>query len=192
MEKCWQSLVVNMRFWCTRSNTHTPFSLLPAFCLLLGPLSFYFPIQQLTIDIFQSLMGKDVCSADVFVAGTADPGTNVLNALRELDIPVFICAAYRLNTPVMWALGINGSATTGQNPEAKEVIARLAALIGVFSCSDVNNNSMHDAQSALRYLLKEKPEHRESVDELAWIGTSLEECSMGEKNLNCVRRNDTR
>lgn len=61
-------------------------------------------------------MNNSVCPADAFVAGTADQGVKVLTAVKELGIPVSVCAAQRSNAAVTWGVGVNGSVYTGKEP----------------------------------------------------------------------------
>lgn len=110
-------------------------------------------------------MGEDVEPKDVFLGFTVDQGGNVFNAINGLEIPVLKCNAHRLNSAVMWALGIAGSSNTCKNRAMEKVMKRLAAVVGVFSHSAVNNDELKKVQ--------------ELIDELDSI-------------LELIRRNDTR
>lgn len=102
--------------------------------------------MQLTTDFFADMMGENVQPKDVFLAFTVDQGGNVVNACRNLDVEVLKCNAHRLNSVTMWALGINGSIRTGENPAMENLMKRLAAIVGVFSHSAVNNDELKDIQ----------------------------------------------
>ena len=83
---------------------------------------------------------------DVFLAFTVDQGGNVDNACKSLDVDVLKCNAHRLNSVTMWALGVNGSVNTCENPAMEKLMKRLAALVGVFSHSAVNNDELKAIQ----------------------------------------------
>lgn len=102
--------------------------------------------MQLTTKFFADMMGENVQPKDVFLAFTVDQGGNVVNACRNLDVEVLKCNAHRLNSVTMWALGINGSIRTGENPAMEKLMKRLAAVVGVFSHSAVNNDELKDIQ----------------------------------------------
>jgi len=91
-------------------------------------------------------MGEDVQPKDVFLAFTVDQGGNVVNACRHLGVEVLKCNALRLNSVTMWALGMNGSLKTGENTAMEKLMKRLAAIVGVFSHSAVNNDELKDIQ----------------------------------------------
>jgi len=101
---------------------------------------------QLTTEFFGELMGEDVEPKDVFLAFTVDQGGNVDNACKSLDVDVLKCNAHRLNSVTMWALGVNGSVNTCENPAMEKLMKRLAALVGVFSHSAVNNDELKAIQ----------------------------------------------
>lgn len=101
---------------------------------------------QLTTEFFGELMGEDVEPKDVFLAFTVDQGGNVVNACKSLDVDVLKCNAHRLNSVTMWALGVNGSVNTCENPAMEKLMKRLAALVGVFSHSAVNNDELKAIQ----------------------------------------------
>lgn len=170
---------------------------------------------QLTKEYFASIMGESVQPHQVFISGTADQGANVLNAFKACDVPVTVCAAHRLNTSVMWGLGINGSAATGKNPAGKEIISRGAAVIGVFSHSATNNDKLLSAQEQERdrnqqvaaEVAKKRAEDMEALADLAGLlGVYIDDDSddevpaetaavrkeLVEENLQVICRNDTR
>ena len=66
----------------------------------------------------------------------------MFNAIDYLGIPVLKCPAHRVNTAVVWALGIAGSGATCKNKAVKKLMKRLAALVGVFTHSAVNNDQL--------------------------------------------------
>ena len=79
---------------------------------------------------FGDMMGAHVTPKDVFLAFTMDEGGNVVNACKLLGVEVLKCNAHRLNSTTMWALGVNGSVPTCENPDMEKLIKRLAALVG--------------------------------------------------------------
>ncbi|CAB1106218.1 unnamed protein product [Ectocarpus sp. CCAP 1310/34] len=99
-------------------------------------------IEALTLEYLTDLMGGSVESQDVFLAFTVDQGKNVVNACTALGVPVVECNCHRVNSAVLWALGIAGSVTTCKNKPMK----KLAALVGVFSHSAVNNDMLKELQ----------------------------------------------
>lgn len=99
-------------------------------------------LSQLVTEWFGDMMGARVEAKDVFIAFTVDQGGNVVNAIHSLNVPVVLCYAHRLNTVVIWMLGIGGSATTGKNPAMESLIKKLAACVGKFSHSCSNNTEL--------------------------------------------------
>lgn len=67
-------------------------------------------------------------------------GGNVFKAVDDLRIPVLECFAHRLNTAVVWALGLAGPGSTRKNSAMEKIMTRLTALVDVFSYSAVNND----------------------------------------------------
>ena len=102
---------------------------------------------QLTTEFFADMMGPDVKPKDVFLAFTVDQGGNVVNACILLEVEVIKCNAHRLNSATMWALRICGSVKKCENPEMEKLMKKLAALVGVFSHSAVNNDEFKDIQT---------------------------------------------
>ena len=91
-------------------------------------------------------MGDRVEPSDVFLAFTVDQGLNVVNAIEALNVPVVVCNAHRLNTVVCWILGIAGSDKTCKNPVLEKNMKKLAACVGKFSHSAVNNSDLKTIQ----------------------------------------------
>ena len=98
-------------------------------------------------EFFADMMGPDVKPKDVFLALNVDQGGNVINACILLEVEVIKCNAHRLNSATMWALGICGSIKKCENPEMEKLMKKLAALVGVFSHSAVNNDDFKDIQT---------------------------------------------
>ena len=101
---------------------------------------------QITQEWFLKLVGDRVEPSDVFLAFSVDQGLNVVNAIEALNIPVVVCNAHRLNTVVCWMLGIAGSDKTCKNPVLEKKIRKLAACVGKFSRSAVNNSDLKTIQ----------------------------------------------
>ena len=91
-------------------------------------------------------MGDRVEPSDVFLAFTVDQGLNVVNAIEALNIPVVVCNAHRLNAVVCWMLGIAGSDKACKNPVLEKNMKKLAACVGKFSHSAVNNSDLKTIQ----------------------------------------------
>ena len=91
-------------------------------------------------------MGDTVKPRDVFLAMTVDQGGNIVNAITSLGVEVIRCNAHRLNTAVVWALGIAGSENTCRNKDGAALMKKLAACVGVFSHSAKNNNELKEIQ----------------------------------------------
>ena len=92
-------------------------------------------------------MGDRVEPSDVFLAfTTVDQGLNVVNAIEALNITVVVCNAYRLNTVVCWMLGIAESDKTCKNPVLEKNMKKLAACVGKFRHSAVNNSDLKTIQ----------------------------------------------
>lgn len=91
-------------------------------------------------------MSEFVELRDVFLAFTVDQGGNVVNACEALDVEVIKCNCHRVNSAVVWSLGIAGSAATCKNKPMGDIMKRLAAVAGVFSPSAVNNDDLKEIQ----------------------------------------------
>ncbi|CAM9158495.1 unnamed protein product, partial [Pylaiella littoralis] len=100
----------------------------------------------LTLEYFKDLIGPSVQPHDVFLGFTVDQGKNIVNACTGLGVPVVECNCHRVNSAVLWALGIAGSATTCKNKLMGDLMKKLAALVGVFSHSAVNNDMLKEIQ----------------------------------------------
>lgn len=92
------------------------------------------------------MMGNDVEAKDVFLAFTVDQGKNMVNACGLVGVKVILCNAHRLNSVTIWSLGIGGSEKTCKNREMERLMKKLAACVGVFSHSAVNNDELKDIQ----------------------------------------------
>lgn len=104
------------------------------------------------------------------MAATVDQGRNIINAWESMNVPVLICSGHRLNSAVTWGLGISGSFSqagggTCKNTVLRKLMAKIAAMVGHFSHSAVNNDAFKAVQR--------------EVQELAAV-------------LELIRRNDTR
>ena len=105
--------------------------------------------SQLTQEFFASFMGESVEPKDVFLAFTVGQGGNVVNACAALGVEVIKCNCHRVNSAVLWSLGIAGSATTCKNKPMGALMKKLAACVGVWSHSAVNNDKLKDIQRQL-------------------------------------------
>ncbi|CAB1103007.1 unnamed protein product [Ectocarpus sp. CCAP 1310/34] len=101
-------------------------------------------IEKLTLEYFSGFMGESVQPSDVFLAFTVDQGKNIINACTALGVTVVECNCHRLNTAVVWALGIAGKGRL--NPAMGTLMKKLAAMVGVFSHSAVNNDELKELQ----------------------------------------------
>ena len=106
-------------------------------------LSRVFLNSQLTQEFFAGFMGESVEPKDVFLAFTVDQGGNVVNACAALGVEVIKCNCHRVNSAVLWSLGIAGSATTCKNKPMGALMKKLAACVGVWSHSTVNNDKLN-------------------------------------------------
>ena len=73
-----------------------------------------------------------------------DQGGNIVNACVALDVEVIKCNCHRVNSAVLWSLGISGAAVRCKNKARGEVIKKLAACVGVFSHSAVSNDMLKE------------------------------------------------
>ena len=73
-----------------------------------------------------------------------DQGGNVVNACNALGLLVIKCKCNRVNSAVLWALGIAGNGR--KNKDMGDLMKKLAALVGVFSHAAVNNDKLKDLQ----------------------------------------------
>ena len=112
-------------------------------------LSHVFLNSQLTQEFFAGFTGESVEPKDVFPAFTVDQGGNIVNVCVALSVEVIKCKCHRVNSAVLWSLGIAGSATTCKNKPMGALMKNLAACVGVWSHSAVNNNKLKDIQRQL-------------------------------------------
>ena len=66
-----------------------------------------------------------------------------------MGVEVIKCNCHRVNSAVLWSLGIAGSATTYKNKPMGALMKKLAACVGVWSHSAVNDDKLKDIQSQL-------------------------------------------
>ena len=96
--------------------------------------------SQLTREYFFDFIGEFVEPKEVFLAFTIDQGGNVVNACEALGMEVIKCNCHRVNSTVLWSLGISGSAARCKNKAMGELMLKLAACVGVLSHSTVDND----------------------------------------------------
>ena len=111
--------------------------------------------SQLTQEFFAGFMGESVEPKDVFLAFTVDQGGNVVKACEALGVEVIKYNCHRVNSAVLWSLGIAGSATTCKNKPMGALMKKLAAGVGVWRHSAVNNDKLKDIQRQLEEDLHE-------------------------------------
>ena len=78
-----------------------------------------------------------------------DQGENVENACEAslLGVEVIKCKCHRVNSAVLWSLGISGAAAARcKNKAMGELMKKLATCVGVFSHSAVNNDMLKELQ----------------------------------------------
>ena len=80
-----------------------------------------------------------------------DQDGNVVNACEALGVEVIKCNCHCINSTVLWSLDISGAAARCKNKAICELMNKLAACVGVFSHSVVNNDMLKELQK-----LKEK------------------------------------
>ena len=61
-----------------------------------------------------------------------------------MEVIKFNC--HRVNSAVLWSLGILGSAARCKNKAMGELMKKLAAYVGVFNHSAVNNDMLRELQ----------------------------------------------
>ena len=138
--------------------------------------------SQLTQEFFAGFMGESVEPKDVFLAFTVDQGGNVVNACAALGVEVIKCNCHRVNSAVLWSLGIAGSATTCKNKPMGALMKKLAACVGVWSHSVVNNDKLKDIQRQLKeefhqiYELLRRNDTRCDCIYLYFLNFSFERC----------------
>lgn len=155
----------------------------------------FLDLLQLTESIFGSFI-PGVKPSDVYVAATVDQGRNIINACEALKIPTLQCLCHRINSAVMWATGINGTANSCVNTEGRELIARYAALVGMFSHSCTNSDAFRDLQDSMR--AKELIDMEQFRTDASDIEDTTEAAPPADpefglpKSLAFITRNDTR
>ena len=75
-----------------------------------------------------------------------DQGGHVVNACEASGVEVIKCNCDRFNSAVLWSLGISGAAARCKNKAMGELMKKLAACVGVFSHSAVNNDMLKELQ----------------------------------------------
>ena len=75
-----------------------------------------------------------------------DQGGNAVNACKALGVEVIKCNCHRVNSAVLWSLVISGAAARRKNKAMGELIKKMAACVGVFSHSAVNNDMLKELQ----------------------------------------------
>ena len=98
-------------------------------------LSRVFPNSQLTQEFCAGFMGESVEPKDVFFAFAVDQGGNAVYASAALGVEIIKCNCHRVNSAVLWSLGIAASATTCKNKSMGALMKKLAACVGVWSHS---------------------------------------------------------
>ena len=68
------------------------------------------------------------------------------NACEALGVEVIKCNFHRVNSAVLWSLGISGSAARCKNKAIGELMKKLAACVGAFSHSAVNIDMLKELQ----------------------------------------------
>ena len=100
--------------------------------------------MQETKRLFTPICGAEGCDpSSIYLAATVDQGGNVVNAFKNMGVPVLECTGHRLNSMVSWGVGISGSIQAGgggtnKNRRLNALIARAIAMVGKFSHSPVN------------------------------------------------------
>ena len=72
-----------------------------------------------------------------------------MSACAALGVEVIKCNCHRVNSTALWSLGIAGSATTYKNKPMGALMKKLAACVGVWRHSAVNDDKLKDIQSQL-------------------------------------------
>lgn len=65
-----------------------------------------------------------------------------MNARKSLGLPTLVCRVDRLKPCVLWALDIAGSQGKRKHPRMKRLLGKLAALVGVFLHSAVDDDTL--------------------------------------------------
>ena len=72
-----------------------------------------------------------------------------MNACAAMGVEVIKCSCHHVNSAVLRSLGIAGSATTCKNKQMAALTKKLAACVGVWSHTAVNNDKLKDIQIQL-------------------------------------------
>ena len=75
-----------------------------------------------------------------------DQGGNVVNTWEALGVEPIKCNCPRVNSTVLWSLGISGAAARCKNKAMGELMKKLAACVVTFSHSAVNNDMLKELQ----------------------------------------------
>lgn len=100
----------------------------------------------------------------MFICGTADQGETALNAFKGLDVPGLVCAVDRVNSSIMWALGISAGSAPGSNVAGGEVVSRAASLIRTFSYHAIGIDGTGNAQDAMRSHRQQQGQEQQSKE----------------------------
>ena len=73
-------------------------------------------------------------------------GGNVVNACEALGVEVIKSSCHRVNSAVLWTLGISGAAARCKNKATGKLMKKLAARVGFISHSAVNNDMLKELQ----------------------------------------------
>ena len=75
-----------------------------------------------------------------------DKDGNVVNAYEAWGVEVIKCKCHRVNSAVLWNLGISGAAARCKNKAMVKLMKKLAACVGFISHSAVNNDMLKELQ----------------------------------------------
>ena len=75
-----------------------------------------------------------------------DQGENVVNACEALGVEIIKWNCHRVNSAVLWSLGISSAVARCKSKAMDELMKKLAACVGVFSHSAVNNDMPKELQ----------------------------------------------
>lgn len=91
-------------------------------------------------------------TVDIYVVATVDQGGKVVNAFKKMKVLVLLCSGHQLNSVIYWALCLGGSyhadgRSTCKKCASREMTTFLAAMVGDFSHSAVNNDAFKAVQA---------------------------------------------
>ena len=69
-----------------------------------------------------------------------------MNACEALGVELIKRNCHRVNSAVLWSLGVSGAAARCKNKATGELMKKLAACAGVFNHSTVNNDMLKELQ----------------------------------------------